>query len=192
MARFIFPILLLIAAGAVFFFFTDPLVFGPKMIDAQTKNLTGGILALQTEKKILESALVDARALEERINELNAKLASISEGQIARLDAFLPDTIDATKLIVDTNAIARRSGMTISDVDVKEELIKKEENISGGPRIVPVTLSFSVSGSYNQLRSFLSDMATSLRVMDITDLSFDVEEDKPTIYEISLTTYTVK
>lgn len=198
MLRLLFPLFLILIAGGVFFIWTDPLITGPKTIDEATGDVAGGILALRDEKIILDKAIDDARLLKERISELDTKLSQISADQIKRLDTFLPESIDGVQLVVDVNNIAKRSGLAIDDVDLRENQsrshnLEVDTSTLSDPKAVPVTLSFVTNGSYGQIRSFISDLAKSLRIMDLSTLSFTVNDEKPTTkYNFSLTTYWIK
>lgn len=193
--RFIFPIILIFIAGVVFFVFTNPLIGDPVTIDPTTEEMVGGVVALQQEKETLEAALADARALKSRIGELDSKLASISDDQIRRLDDFLPDQPDEIQLIVDVNNVALRSGMRVSDLNTNPGGSGRNNAEDGGddPSVMPMSLGFTVSGSYSQLRRFVEDIAGSLRIMDLDSISFSLSQDEPvTQYNMELTTYWLK
>ncbi len=193
MLRLFFPFLLLVLAVIVFMVWTDPLINSPKIINSTTSQVEGGIIALREEAKVLKGAIGDARSLKDRISELNIKLDQISPSQISRLDTFLPESIDGIQLVVDVNNIAARSGLKIDKVSLNESGSKTPlANLSNVSKVVPVTLSFVTTGSYSQIRSLASDLASSLRIMDMSRLSFTVNDDRPTEYSFSLNTYWIK
>lgn len=207
MVRILLPLIILLIAGGAFFVFTEPMITAPKMIDPISKQLVGGVLALYKEKQLLSTAINDARRLEVRIADLDTKLNLISDNQLKRLDTFLPDQVDEVQLIVDVNNIAARSGMKISDVEVslaeteRSNKSSKESSLANiSPKVTPMTLSFSVTGTYSQMRSLIDNLGQSLQIMDINNLTFsqpesggvDEEEIKLPTYNISLTTYFIK
>ncbi|MEX0918502.1 MAG: type 4a pilus biogenesis protein PilO [Candidatus Paceibacterota bacterium] len=194
MMRIILPSFLFISALAVSFLLTQPLLTDPATADSTTGEITGGVMSLLDEKETLDIALADARALSERISELDDRLESIPANRIERLDAFLPDDIDEIQLIVDVNNIAARSGMRIADVKVGvDEARRDKEEAPVGPTIETLSLSFKTAGSYSQLKTFIGDLSRSLRVMDIKTISFTLnEEEAVNTYDIKLTTYWLK
>src|SRR5690606_32875799 len=153
----------------------------------------GGVMGLRTEQEVLSKAIRDSESLKGRIDTLNNQLQGVP--QISRLDNFLPTQLDEIQLIVDVNNIARQSGMSIGEIDVRAESANQRGSTpapsagSGDPQIRPLTMSFAVVGSYGQLKSFLGDLARSLRIMDVDSLSFTLSEDGRNRYNIRITTY---
>lgn len=196
MTRILTTAILLILSGVIFFIFTDPLITDPVVIK-EDGSLAGGVLVLKEEKKTFKNALADARLLKTRISELDAKLAKISDAEINRLDDFLPDTMDEIQLIVDLSKIASLSGMTIRDINViADDTSQRDKDLSAqavNPELKSLSLSFSTTGSYSQFKIFVSNIAKSLRIMDIQSISFNTEPDSSVAtYNIELTTYWIK
>lgn len=99
------PILLIVGAGALFIAYTQP-TYG------------GSIATLKTEIRDLDMALDAAEQFKMKEVELTRQRSLISPEQLARLDAFLPDSVDNVQLIVDLNSLAARSGVVLSDFDI--------------------------------------------------------------------------
>lgn len=99
------PILLIVGAGALFIAYTQP-TYG------------GSIATLKTEIRDLDMALDAAEQFKMKEVELTRQRNLISPEQLARLDAFLPDSVDNVQLIVDLNSLAARSGVVLSDFDI--------------------------------------------------------------------------
>ena len=99
------PILLIVGAGALFIAYTQP-TYG------------GSIATLKTEIRDLDMALDAAEQFKMKEVELTRQRNLISPEQLARLDAFLPDSVDNVQLIVDLNSLAVRSGVVLSDFDI--------------------------------------------------------------------------
>ncbi len=173
--KFILPLILITASILVFVFLTEPVLNASKEILEEGK-IAGGIIALRQEKAVLSQALKDARELKEQAGILEEQYNKISDNQLKRLDVFLPSSPNELQMIVDLNRIASRAGMKLADVKLKDEMprrpgqTKSDEDLAGG--VEPLTLSFSTSGNYQQLTTFVADLAKSLRLVDITALSF--------------------
>lgn len=216
MIRILISILLIIGAGGVYYFLTDPIINNPRLVDAATQNVTGGIKALQKEKAALNQAIEDIQTLAGRARELEATYQTIEDEQIKRLDVFLPDSVDDLQLIVDVDTIAQKSGMQIKDVKVNTDpdrttrtAVRTSSSANSTattttekPKVAKVALSFTTIGTYSQVRSFLADLSRSLRVLDVTKLSV-VTPASPTAsttalgasqlqYQIELVTYWLK
>ncbi|MEK7192734.1 MAG: hypothetical protein AAB682_01220, partial [Patescibacteria group bacterium] len=80
--------------------------------------------------------------------------------------------------------IAARYGMQLKNVH-----FKTEGTIPEGKDYGTVTFGFSVQGSYSTLKTFLADLERSLRLVDLTSLSFNSGEKDLYEYTIELTTY---
>lgn len=184
MIRILISILLIVGAGGVYFFLTDPIINSGRAVDAQTQNVTGGIKALRAEKANLNQAIEDIQTLSGRAQQLEATYRTIDENQIERLDVFLPDSVDDLQLVVDVDTIAQKSGMQIKDVKINTDpdrttrtAVRSTQAAAATsttvekPKVAKVGLAFTTVGTYSQLRSFLNDLSRSLRVLDVTKLS---------------------
>ncbi len=183
MIRILISILLIIGAGGVYYFLTDPIINNPRLVDPASQNVTGGIKILQTEKVALNKAIEDIQTLSGRAQQLESVYKTIDPEQINRLDVFLPDSVDDLQLIVDVDTIAQKSGMQIKDVKVNTDpdkgartAVRSSQTVATTtpfekPKVAKVALGFTTVGSYSQVRSFLSDLSRSLRVLDVTKLS---------------------
>lgn len=213
MLRIIIPIILIASAGGIFYFLTDPIINAPRALDPATQAVTGGIKALRTEKADLEKAIADIQSLKGRAQELEATYQTIGNDNIERLDVFLPDSVDDLQLIVDVNTIAEKSGMQVKDVKVSTDadknsrasatrVVATSSPLTAKPTVSTMNLSFAVTGTYSQLRAFLTDLTRSLRVLDISRLSFTTQTPSATSstsvvggqyqYQVELSTYWLK
>lgn len=183
MMRLVLPIILIVAAIGIYFYLTQPLINAPLTVDGPTQTTMGGIKALQAEKKQLELAIDYIAQLKGKALQIEKQASAISPEDIERLDQFLPDSVNDLQLLVDVDNIAKRSGMTIKDVKLSSDDSKKNRAANNStvvqtegatvapPVITKVHLSFTALGSYAQLKSFLTDVSKSLRIMDVEKLS---------------------
>jgi Tfp pilus assembly protein PilO len=200
MMKIFFPILLLLSAGLIFFYGTDRFINDPlaTSLDGVQEEARGGIKALQVEKERLNEAAGHARELRERINELASQYNSLPPERVARLDHLLPDTVDNVQLIVDINNIAKGHGMEIKDIKVKTEDERTNTPVTSRPgsmELGEVGLGFSVAGPYDVFLTFLTDLALSLRVVDIDAISLTAATaaDKSDYqYNVDINTYWLK
>lgn len=168
-------------AGVVFFQLTDPIL-------AQVDEL-------KLEKAKLNEGLNNAKELRRVLDDLLETYNQFSSSDLERLNKFLPDNVDNVRLIIDISNIAKPYNMTIRDLRIKADEERGEASvIDGGDRMNKgaVTLGFSVSGSYANLQAFLSDLARSLRLVDVSVINFSSNEEGIYDYEIEIQTYWLK
>lgn len=152
-------IILLIAALAIFIFWIQPL----------WKEV--GVLKL--ERVAFEETLKRFSELREARDDLLSKYNSVSQDDMVRLRRMLPTTPDGGGIIVELEALGRKHGLLLKQVGIAQvgkaigtTITTKKK----GHEIVQV--NFSLSGSYGSFRTFLKDIERSLRIIDITSISF--------------------
>jgi Tfp pilus assembly protein PilO len=180
MRRFLVPLILVLIAGAMFVFYTDPTYQASKALNEQVSAYDD---ALNKSKELL-----DLRT------QLVSKRNTFSPEDLARLQRMLPDNVDNIRLIIDINSIAARHGLALSDVqlgDISDSSKARSDLAVGasGDVVGSVTLGFSLSASYDDLLIFLQDLEHSLRVIDVEDLSFDVSDTGKNNYTFTVRTY---
>lgn len=184
--KIILPFLILGLAAVAFFYFTAPLL---DQIDA-----------LKFRQGELAVALDNATKLKDKQDALVNQYNAIDPRDLANLDEFLPNNIDNVRLIIDINDIAKKYGLTIRNPNIVKEEAKDGSPPPSGAGAPPgrspgensAVISFAVSSSYEVLKLFLSDLARSLRLVDIQTLSFTGNDRNLYDYQISLRTYWLK
>jgi Tfp pilus assembly protein PilO len=154
-----------------------------------------GLNDLIAERAELNKALSNADRIKNKIVELQKIESSISQADLEKLNKFIPSHIDSVNLLIDINNIASKQGMIIKNVKVRSasDLANTDTTkTTGQSKILPTYMSFSVSGNYQALTSFLSDLSNSLRVIDPVSLSFAVDEKGLNQYNFEIKTYWVK
>ena len=144
------------------------------------------IQEIQSQTAEYEKALSQASSLQDQLNQKLETRDQITEAQTQRLDTILPETLDTVRFLIELDKIATRSGMSVEDVSFSNT----PETFGGSPQEatqseasgqVPIynttQASFSVQGSYEDIQSFLSDLESSARIMDVTDLTISTQGD---------------
>ena len=180
MSRLLLPIAMLVAAGAILLTLTKPLL--------------SEVTTLRAEKARLEAGLANATQLKEVRDGLLQKAHDFPKEDLDRLVKMLPDNVDNVKLIIDMNNLARGSGMNIRSVKIKTDdgTSGKDVIAESGQKKGAVTLSFGVSGPYNNFQDFLGRLAKSLRLVDVTAISFGSNEKNFYDYGVDIQTYWLK
>ena len=158
----VFPALALMLAVGIFFAYVNPTWTGPVK---ETKA------SIEGNNKALPAA--DEYVAKE--NELASARNNIDPANLARLEVFLPDSVDNVGLILDVNALAARSGLSLSNIDVaRSDLGAPREASSAGALPIArenpvgsIDLSLSAIGTYTALQSFLVGLEKSARLLDV-------------------------
>lgn len=195
----IIPLLLVIGAVGLFMGYTQP-TYG------------GSVAALKEEIQSFDTALSAAEQFKQKEVQLTQQRAAISQEQLDRLEAFLPDSVDNVQLIVDLNSLAARSGVQLSQFDIAEggsnAAAETAAPTAGTPMgaapLAPTNaplalqsseptdsleLSVSATGSYAAFRTFLTGVEQSLRPLDVIELSVQDSETGVYTYDITFRLY---
>lgn len=164
MLKYILPIILIGVAIAGFFLVTNPLY---KEISLQRAQVAS-----------YNEALDNSKALEAERDKLTQKYNSFDPDNLARLQKLLPDNVDNIRLILEIEKIASPYGMTLKDV--KYDTTSKNTT----PQTAAVAqvgqnkdygiwdLEFSTQGTYNNFISFVKDLESNLRIVDVSSIDF--------------------
>lgn len=160
------------------------------------------VTALRGQVNQYNDILNNVTELKDRRDTLLSKYNSIAPVEINRLDKALPDHIDTVNIARDFDTIASRYGISIKSLSTAET---KTDNVgtvapvnatvapgASVPSVQQVSITFSFVATYQNFRSFLRDLESSLRILDITHLSFDTADNGLNLYTLTLTTYWLK
>lgn len=180
----ILPIFLIILAIAIFVAYIDPVY-------------TKDIVPLKAQIKEYDSTLKAAEDFNQKEAQLATARNAIPDTSIARLDAFLPDSVDNVQLILDVTALATRAGLKLTDfsTDANNVAVGGSDQSSGqlplstGQKFGSLRVDVKASGSYAAFRAFLSGIEQSLRPLDITDVSITNGANGLYTYDIIFTIY---
>jgi len=178
------PVLLVILSIGLFFAFTDGTY-------KQAKEL-------EKEQARFDEALERSKELQAVRDALLSRYNTFSTNDLERVEKLLPDGIDVVRLILELDSIAARHGMRIDNISVQENLAESTAPTGsiGVPDQLPyetISVGFGVSAQYDDFLSFVEDLESSLRIVDLQALSFSATDDgEPYGYTISLRTYWLK
>jgi Tfp pilus assembly protein PilO len=178
MIRTIIPLIMIVVAVAIF--------FGP------TRSTLEATEPLSARRLDLEQALESAKKIQAARESLQAQYASFKSSDLARLQKLLPSHVDNVRLVIDINGMASAYGMLLRNIEVEQVLDPITNPGAGairGDDPEHLDINFTVSGSYESLKRFLTDLGRSLRVVDIADISFDSKETDVYDFSINLRTY---
>lgn len=176
------PIVLLLISGGIFFSYINPTVTGP-------------IARTSSKIKQYDSALSAADRFSQKQTVLAQEQRALPPDGVERLQAFLPDSVDNVQLILDLDALAARSGVKITNFNTTE--VVKTVSLSSSADMPSATsfdpgkpydsldISITASGSYPQVRAFLSGVERSLRLLDL--IQFQISDSPTGVYTCKMT-----
>jgi len=184
------PLVIIVLAIAAFFGYIRP-------------TWDGDIAATRQQITDYNNALDAAARFKEKEAALEAERDKLPPDQLARLDAFLPDSVDNIQLILDLNALASRSGLTLSNFTTSNVPNANSGPGSANPTpeggdgaigaqanpVDSLTISFTGQGTYNAFRTFLAGIEQSLRPLDLSTLVVANSDTGVYSYQITLKFY---
>lgn len=157
----VYSVMAILAAGAVLFFFAVvPLVRmlqpggAASVSDAQAKS-DAIRLQLNSQKKVIGS------------------VAAISESDRKLLAYALPAEADTPGLSVQLHAIAVKSGLKLSSLDMSIPAAVSGEAGGAPLSVQPLDITMTLDNvSYDTMKLFLTNMQNSLRLLDVRTINF--------------------
>lgn len=176
--RILVPIIALVVAVGVF--------LGP------TRTALDASKPLVQQRLDLNAALDSAKRIQTVRETLQEQYNSFSSDELNRLKKMVPSHVDNVRLVIDINGMASTYGMLLKDIQVGQSSDVAAAPGAGtlvgdGPEHLDIR--FTVSGTYDSLKLFVQDLGRSLRIVDITDLTFMSKDTDIYDFTIGLRTY---
>jgi hypothetical protein len=180
-------IMFVIAAGATFFTYTRPTY--------DTLQQT------QIEIAQYDEALNKAAELRQVQQTLLSRYNSFNPADLDRLQKLIPDHVDNIALILDLNAIAKTYGMPLENVDVAiGDTVSAKSTVRVGvqdesaKKYDSITMKFTTRASYDTFLKFMTELESSLRLLDLQSLTVSSASSGAGVYgyQVTLKTYWLK
>ncbi|MBU6388694.1 hypothetical protein KGQ72_02395 [Patescibacteria group bacterium] len=182
----ILPLIALLVAAGIFFAYVSP-------------TWSGSIADTKAAIALDDQALAAADEYTKQQDTLAAARDAIDPANLTRLTTFLPDSVDNVGLILDLNALAARSGLSLANIDVVTNDASGVKSSAGGPSGAPqpsaaepvgsVDLSLTAVGTFTALQSFLSGVERSARLLDVQDITVKGSDTGVYTYQMALRLY---
>lgn len=194
MNNFVSAILLLVSFGLFFAYINPTYRAETGALDVKARSV--GELRRSHER--YDEALLKVREIEEVRKGLLQVYSAIPAENLERLETLLPDHIDSVRFIIDISAIAAGHGLLLKNVSLEGGDASAggrggtEAGGTIGPKQTlyqPSGVKFTVSGSYDNFRSFLNDLEQSLRLADATAISFTAADYETYDFSVTVDTY---
>jgi hypothetical protein len=193
----LFPAIIFLIAVGVFFGYINP-------------TRTGSIAATKAQIASYEGALDAAERFKDKQSQLVVAKANIPSDKLARLETFLPDGVDNVQIILDLNALAARSGVTLSNFETATGGQQNQNSTNATPAtsasgpgatglpgaagglaletsspIDSLEVQMTATGTYPAFRAFLTGIESSLRQLDVVEVT--VKDSATGVYTYGMT-----
>lgn len=138
-----------------------------------------------------DQALQAAENFKKQQNQLLAEKNEIDPANLERLATLLPGSVDNVHLILDLNALAARSGLSLSNIDVAAPPVVGATTLPSADSnpIGSVDLSLTAIGTYSSLQTFLVGVEHSARLLDVQDISTTGSDSGVYSYQMKIRLY---
>lgn len=173
------PILLTLVAIMLFFGVTKPI-----LAEMQTK---------QAEMTALLANLDLAEQVADKRSKLIDDYNKYPGEDKQKIDHMLPDNIDNVQFVIDLRAKAASLDIDLKDLSLGENILRARKEL--GPdtsTLGALTLTFSMTGSYQKIQSLISLLASSLRPIEISSMNFVAGKNDNYQANFTIKTYWLK
>lgn len=149
-----------------------------------------------------DAALVKANELQERKQVLLKKYNDFQPQDRDNLQKLLPDHVDNVRLILDLDNVASRRGMAMQNVVVSTPGAGQTTQTAIGTissskqKYDVLTTKFTTQGTYAAFQQLITDLETSLRLVDLVNLKIgagaEVAGEPLYSFDVTLRTYWLK
>ncbi|MDO8575954.1 MAG: hypothetical protein Q7R90_01425 [bacterium] len=162
--KLIIAIVAIALSGVMFFWYTKP---------TYDSSLT-----LRASIAQNNAALDKTAELQKLRQTLLSRFNTFDPADLDKLQKLLPDHVDNVRLILDLDNLAEDGGLALQNVDVSsaQKQTAKSQTALGAigtsnQKYDSLTLTFSTIASYPAFVEFLTDLESSLRIVDLVSLT---------------------
>ena len=144
-------------------------------------------------------ALVKVSGFNQNIVNLIARKDNLNQAQLDRMNVMVPLEIDETGVMADVQAIVERNRARLLTVGVSEWTggvgeKNDDEKVVGLQELEHSTkdINITVEGTYQQIKQILSDLESSLVLLEVIDVSFAAVEGDIVAYSLVIRINRVK
>lgn len=162
---------------------------------------TMGVIA-QKQAKLDEYNTVINKVKEIKVKreELETRYQNITEEDLNKLDKMIPAQFVSEYFVNDLNSVSSRYGMKISEMNITVPMNEEgtqDDTQAATEKLKVITAKFTLSGRFDQLLSFLKDLESSLRIIDVVNLSIggkdaSSKDNQILSYSFEVKTYSLK
>lgn len=150
---------------------------------------------LNAQKQAVADKMLAAEQASQEIDSLASLKRQFDKDvapNLALIDNALPKDKKQTEILAQLQNIAGASGLTISTISMPSPIgvpTSTSQTIKSG-QVLALPISFQLSGTYDQLQTFLKKVERLNRFTNVTNLGISrPDKTKPIVYTISLNAY---
>lgn len=185
MFRTITPILSIIIAIVIYFFYTSDTLAEIQLLQAEIGEYDEAIRYGKQYNQKLDSVLNIKRTM------------SILESD--RVNTLVSSDVDEVRLLVDLTEIARSHNMLLGNISVEKDGESTPipvgevslESVSSSD-FVEKRLTFGLIGTYSQLKDMLTDIENSLILLEVVGITFTPNEGDLQQFNLEVRTYALR
>ncbi len=148
------------------------------------------IQSIRDVMKSDEDAVTAVNEFNNKKDELKKVLDSIDPANLAKIDAMLPSSVDTIKDVLMIDALGKKAGLKISNIDVQVSKDAAADNRAQRTAATEsITLTVSAEGNYAAFNTFLSGLERSQTLFDVRDLSVTGSNTGVYKYALSIRSY---
>ncbi len=182
---------LILMIFGISYFFTYPIFSGKGSIYKPEKSISSYL----EDKNNLNNAISILQDYSNKITEINSLYFNSKNNLPSDLEKILPNKADPVIIVYELTNIAKAPGSNMllsaprfaDDGNYNSDVNKKYNTIE---------VSFTLEGSYENIKNFLKDLENSKRMYNVTSLDFSTAQDnrESTInkYSLAVETYYLK
>jgi Tfp pilus assembly protein PilO len=125
---------------------------------------------IRSEQAVVADAISNAREVIRKRDELLGRYNSISSADIDKIRKFLPAGSAITELLIDVDELADSAGVHVQSIGFQESVASAEDMPSD---MSALQLSLTVTGQYDDFRSFITLLESNLRLIDVITISLN-------------------
>jgi Tfp pilus assembly protein PilO len=168
-------VILIVAAGVVFFSFVVP--------------KSREIQELRSERHALVEFVNEKNDAVGQVSELLNKYKSISALQ-ETLSASLPTEEDVPGIVNQLQGLANLSGVVIDSLSLQFLSIRAQDNTATIEPVGTLRATVGIKGDYNSIKEYISLLETNIRIIDLNSMQISGgTEGNVLSYEIVVDTY---
>lgn len=170
------------AALGIFFFYINPTLSGP--IASSKAAIASDVTALAAADKYTN-----------QVTKLQNAEKTIGAANLARLSLLVPDSVNNIGLILDLDALAARSGIQVSSIDVAPQTSGSDSSAQDGSNqsasspYQSMDFSLSGTGGYTAFKAFVAGLEKSERLLDVQEISIQGSDTGVYTYRMKIRLY---
>ena len=158
------------------------------------------ISILSSTKSSYEAVLKKADEVAVKRVELFKDYEGISKANIEMLNKVIPEMFNSVLFANDINAMASRNNLVVKDFKIDPKRTEERDVMLTQKKEAPyktAIVTFRLIGQYDKFIKFLTDVESSLRLIDVTKLSIKTvggqrATDDSLEYSLEMNTYSLK